>query len=149
MAQTVFKLKLSENVTVNFETNPNFMEKSVDKRNETYQIRCPEGTMISDNPGDLRNNMIPGTGCAYACRSLIYHKDELREIDFIVEICPAIAFPFIMAVLLTWVFDAEKGKKGYSILINAIFPGTFNFFVFILGNCETKDGWRFHQSVLF
>jgi hypothetical protein len=139
-SQTVFKLKFFENFSVRFDSSPNLMVELEGQREGTYQMSCPEGTVIPDDPGNPRNRMVPGTGCAYTCRSPLYTTEEKENIDSTVLICSAVSFPFIMAVLLTWGCDAEKRKKGYLILVFTIFSAITTSWFLVMAIAKSSMG---------
>eukprot|EP00596_Hydrurales_sp_CCMP1899_P007118 CAMPEP_0119044560 /NCGR_PEP_ID=MMETSP1177-20130426/32368_1 /TAXON_ID=2985 /ORGANISM="Ochromonas sp, Strain CCMP1899" /LENGTH=387 /DNA_ID=CAMNT_0007014809 /DNA_START=280 /DNA_END=1441 /DNA_ORIENTATION=- len=94
--QTITTLPLSAALSVAFQTSPNQMASGTDNGYETV---CPEGFVVPDDPGNPRNTMITGSGCALACRTPYYTADEYREHDATVIIAPAVALPLVLAVI--------------------------------------------------
>jgi hypothetical protein len=52
--------------------------------------------------------MVPGSGCAFACRIPVFTKDEYRKYDNTAVIAPAVALPLVLAVILIWATDKKK-----------------------------------------
>jgi hypothetical protein len=67
----------------------------------------------------------------YIYRHPFFSKEEFKIIDNIVVICPAVAFPLIMAVIFTYC-EPNRRKNGYLILIFAVFSATATFWYILV-----------------
>eukprot|EP00596_Hydrurales_sp_CCMP1899_P004019 CAMPEP_0119051674 /NCGR_PEP_ID=MMETSP1177-20130426/73224_1 /TAXON_ID=2985 /ORGANISM="Ochromonas sp, Strain CCMP1899" /LENGTH=442 /DNA_ID=CAMNT_0007030979 /DNA_START=1151 /DNA_END=2479 /DNA_ORIENTATION=+ len=85
-------------------------------RDEGYKPVCPEGFVVPDDPKSERNNMIPGSGCAIACRKPVFTKEEYAKYDKTAVVAPSVSFPLVLAVILIWAIDKNKRKTGYLVL---------------------------------
>jgi hypothetical protein len=120
--QTVLVLSIV-NSTVNFQSRPYTM---IDSSDIGYMTLCPQGYVVPDTPDAITNTYVPGTGCAWGCRSPFKNTDEefktLENIDLIATV---IGLPMIIALIVTWMTDKKKRTKSYLVLIFAINSGVF------------------------
>jgi hypothetical protein len=72
-----------------------------------HNPHCIFRFVIPDDPGSPRNSMIPGSGCAIACRIPYTTAAEYKIYDDTVVIAPAVALPLVLAVIVIWASDKK------------------------------------------
>jgi hypothetical protein len=138
--QTIVSLPLTPSFIVPFTTTPNEMANS---RDDGYKPVCPEGFVVPDDPSSERNNMIPGSGCAIACRKPIHTKEEYAKYDYTAVVAPSVSLPLVLAVILIWATDKNKRKTGYLVLCFATTSAVATVWLIVMAIAKDAQGVGF------
>jgi uncharacterized protein YybS (DUF2232 family) len=96
--------------------------------------------VIPDDLGNPRNSMIPGSGCAIACRIPYATAAEYKIYDDTVVIAPAVALPLVLAVIVIWASDKKKRKQGYLVLIFASTSSVATIWLLVMAITKRAQG---------
>ena len=139
--QTVLKVSLnisSKMIELEAETSPNTLS-NIKEDLISFKTDCPYGFVVPDDPFDEDATMVPGSGCAIACKNPYLTDEEWASRITIASVLPFIGFFLVIIFVVIWLLSKDKSNR-YLIISFASCSGLGSLFLMITagGSFEHK-----------